>query len=74
MYISRLKDIVDTYDRFCIHRINGLKAFFVLELMFLFHFIYTVPNPYFYYFYVPLTAFAAELAGNSLEEKSLFLF
>ncbi len=74
MFISQLKNSLNTYDRFYEHRINGLKAVFVLELLFLFNFIYTIPNPYFYYFYIPLTAFAAEVAGNTLSEKYLFYF
>lgn len=74
MFISQLKDKFVAYDKFGEHRINGLKALFVLELLFFFNFIYTVSNPYFYFFYVPITAFAAELIGNTLEEKYLFLF
>lgn len=74
MFISQLKAKIDAYDKFYEFRINGLKALFVLELMFLFNFIYTVSNPYFYFFYVPLTAFAAELAGNTLKEKYFLLF
>jgi len=73
MYISQLKNKIDAYDKFGEHRTNGLKALFVLEILFIFNFIYTVPNPYFYYFYVPLTAFAAEIAGGTLKEKYLFL-
>ncbi|CEG56130.1 hypothetical protein [Legionella fallonii] len=74
MFISQLKDKVLAYDRYGIHRVNGLKALFLLELLFIFNFIYTVNNPYFYFFYVPLTAFTAEVVGTTLEEKSLFLF
>ncbi|MCL9684872.1 FUSC family protein [Legionella maioricensis] len=74
MFISQLKDKIVAYDKFGEHRINGLKALFVLELLFFFNFIYTVNNPYFYFFYVPITAFTAELIGNTLEEKYLFLF
>lgn len=74
MFISQLKNKLVAYDKFGEHRINGLKALFVLELLFLFNFIYTVNNPYFYFFYVPITAFMAELLGNTLEEKYLFLF
>lgn len=72
-YIS-LKHKLNEYDRYGEHRTNGLKAVFVLELLFLFNYVYNVPNPYFYYFYVPLTAFAAEIAGNTLKEKYLFYF
>ena len=67
--LATLKDRVEKYDPFLEHRTNGLKAVFVLEILFCFNFIYTVPNPYFYYFYVPLTAFASELAGRTLTEK-----
>lgn len=74
MFISQLKSKINTYDRYGEHRTNGLKAVFVLELLFLFNYIYTVPNPYFYYFYIPLTAFMAELAGNTLAEKYLLYF
>ena len=74
MFISQLKNKVIAYDKYGENRTNGLKALFVLELLFLFNFIYAVDNPYFYFFYVPLTAFSAELIGRNLEEKYLFLF
>ncbi|MBX9598316.1 MAG: hypothetical protein K2X04_07055 [Burkholderiales bacterium] len=74
MFISRLKNSLANYDRFAEHRINGLKAVFVLELLFGFNYVFGMPNPYFYYFYIPLTAFAAELVGNTLQEKYLFYF
>lgn len=73
MFISQLKNRINQYDPFGEHRTNGLKALLVLELLFIFNFFYTIYNPYFYYFYVPLTAFAAEVAGNSLREKFIFL-
>lgn len=38
MFISQLKDKLASYDRYKEHRINGLKAVFVLELMILFYF------------------------------------
>lgn len=74
MFISQLKNKVVAYDKYGEHRTNGFKAIFVLELLCLFNFLYTVNNPYFYFFYVPLTAFTAEIVGNTLEEKYLFLF
>ena len=74
MFISQLKDKLHAYDLYGEHRTNGLKILFVLQFLFLFNFIYTVSNPYFYFFYVPLTAFTAEILGRSLEEKYLFLF
>lgn len=74
MFISRLKNKLLEYDRFGEHRVNGLKAVFILEMLFLFNLIYSVHNPYFYYFYVPLTAFAAEVAGNTLADKFTLYF
>lgn len=74
MFISQLKSKLAAYDKFGEQRINGLKGLFVLELLFIFNFYYGVTNPYFYYFYVPLTSFVAEIAGGTLEEKYLFLF
>lgn len=74
MFISQLRAKILAYDHFGEHRTNGLKILFALQFLFLFNFIYTVQNPYFYFFYVPLTAFAAELIGATLEEKYLFLF
>lgn len=74
MFISQLRNKLQHYDPYGEHFSNGLKAVFVLELLFLFNYVYKVPNPYFYYFYVPLTAFAAEIAGNTLEDKYLLYF
>lgn len=74
MFISQLKNSLNNYDPFGEHRVNGLKAVLVLELLFLFNFFYSIPNPYFYYFYVPLTAFAAEIAGTTLKDKFVFYF
>lgn len=74
MFISQLISKVEEYDKYGEHRINGLKAVFVTELLFIVNFFYAIPNPYFYYFYVPLTAFAAEIAGNTIKDKFLFYF
>ena len=74
MFISQLKNKVLAYDKYGEHLTNGLKILFVLQLLFLFNFVYTVEHPYFYFFYVPLTAFTAEIIGTTLEEKYLFFF
>jgi hypothetical protein len=74
MFISQLKDKLLAYDQFGEHRTNGIKALFVLELMIVFNFYSSMVNPYFFYFYAPLTCFTAEITGNTLEEKYLFLF
>ncbi len=68
-------EIIESYDPYGEHRINGLKALVVFELLCIINLVYTVKNPYFYYFYVALTAFAAELAGETLAEKYiLYIF
>jgi hypothetical protein len=41
--------------------------------MILFNFCSNLVNPYFYFFYVPLTCFTVESAGKTLQEKYLFL-
>lgn len=74
MFISKLSDKINAYDPFGEFRINGLKILFIIELMFLYYAICGVPTPYFYFFYLPITSFAAETVGRTLEEKYLFLF
>lgn len=74
MFISQLINKVEKYDKYGEHRINGLKAVFVTELLSVVNYFYAIPNPYFYYFYVPLTAFTAEIAGNTIQDKFLFYF
>jgi hypothetical protein len=74
MFISQLKSKLLAYDKYGEHRINGTKALFVVELMMVFNFFSSMQNPYFYYFYAPLTCFTAEITGSTLEEKYLFLF
>lgn len=73
MFISQLNDKLNAYDRYGEHRINGFKVLFVLDLMMLFNMFSSMQNPYFYFFYAPITCITAELIGNSLREKYLFL-
>lgn len=74
MFISQLRSKLNAYDPFGEFRTNGLKGLFVVELMFIFNYFYSVDNPYFYFFYLPLTAFAAEIAGTTVKDKYTFLF
>ena len=73
MFISRLKDKLADYDKYGEHRINGLKVLFVVIVMLIFELVSSLKNPYFYFFFVPLTSFTAEIIGRSLKEKYLFL-
>ena len=74
MFTSQLLSKIEQYDRYGEYRVNGFKAVFIVEVLFIINFIYTIPNPYFYCFYIPLTAFAAEVVGNSLEDKFRLYF
>lgn len=72
--VKQLHNQLRKYDPYGEHLVNGLKAVFILELLFLFNYVYTVTNPFFYFFFVPMSAFAAEIAGKTLQQKYIFLF
>lgn len=74
MFISKLSNLVESYDQYGSHRINGLKATYLLSVLIAFNMFFTIPNPYFYYFYLPITALIAEVAGETVKEKYLQLF
>lgn len=74
MFISHLVDKLEAYDPYGIFRMNGVKALFLAELLFITYYFSNITHPYFYYYYVPLTAIAAECAGHTLSEKYRFLF
>ncbi len=71
MFITKLGNIIDEYDKYGEHRINGIKAVYVLLMLFLVNMVYSIPNPYFNYFYVPITALSAEVIGDSVKSKYL---
>lgn len=73
MFISKLSSILENYDKYGEHRLNGLKVAYVLLILYAGNLIFYIPNPYFYYFYVPITVMSAEVIGNSIKEK-YFLF
>ena len=74
MSISQLKSKICEYDKYCVHRINGLKALFVLEVLLVFELFSSIAHPYFYYFFVSINCLNAEIIGNTIKEKYLFLF
>ncbi|QMT61103.1 hypothetical protein [Legionella sp. PC997] len=74
MFISKLIRIIEDYDPYGNHRVNGVKVTYVLLILFAVNFIFSIPNPYFYYFYIPITAMAAEVAGDTIQRKNLLLF
>lgn len=74
MFISKLIRIIEDYDPYGNHRVNGVKVTYVLLILFAVNFIFSIPNPYFYYFYIPITAMAAEVVGDTIKKKNLLLF
>lgn len=74
MFISKLIHIIEVYDPYGEHRVNGVKAVYVLLILFSVNFIFSIPNPYFYFFYTPITSMAAEIAGDTIRRKNLLLF
>ncbi|MDQ5922057.1 MAG: hypothetical protein QG673_2116 [Pseudomonadota bacterium] len=74
MFISILSELLENYDKYGIHRLNGLKVVYVLLILFTVNLVYTIPNPYFYYFYIPITAMGAEVAGETVKAKYWLLF
>ena len=75
MVIDRLKNIIEEYDKYGEHRINGVKVVYVLFILFFINLVYAVPNPYFYYFYIPITAMNAEIVGTTPKAKyTLFVY
>ncbi|KTD05014.1 hypothetical protein OQJ19_11260 [Fluoribacter gormanii] len=74
MFISKLIRIIEDYDPYGNHRVNGVKVTYVLLILFAVNFIFSIPNPYFYYFYIPITAMAAEVVGDTIKRKNVLLF
>ncbi len=75
MFISKLTHTIEAYDKYGIHRLNGVKVVFVLLVLFVVNLIVYIPNPYFYFFYVPITAMNAEVIGLHIKEKyTLFIY
>jgi hypothetical protein len=69
MYMSKLIHLVDDYDKYGIHRINAVKVVYILLLLFMFNGVFSVPRPYLYYFYVPITALNAEIMFERISDK-----
>ncbi|MDF1757190.1 MAG: hypothetical protein P1U74_02700 [Legionellaceae bacterium] len=69
MFISKLTRTVEESDPYGIHRIDGCKVVYVYFMLSVFNVYFYIPHPYFYFFYLPLTAMAAEITGNTIESK-----
>jgi len=74
MFISQLKNKLLDYDKFGIHRTDGLKVMFIFFIMIFVELFTNIKHPYFYYFFVPINCMNAELIGTDLKEKYFYLF
>ena len=74
MFISKLIHTVETYDPYGLHRVNGIKVVYVLLVLFAVNGLFYIPDSYFYFFYIPITAMTAEVQGQTIRRKyELFL-
>ncbi len=73
MFTSKLIHILESYDPYGLHRINGIKATYLLFVLSFVNLTFGVYNPYFYFFYAPMTAINAEILGVKLKDKYKFL-
>lgn len=69
MFISRLIRIIENYDQYGTHRVNGIKVVYVLLALFFFNSVFYIPNVYFYYFYIPITAMTVEVLFERIQDK-----
>lgn len=69
MSISKLIPIIEAYDPYGIHRVNGLKSVYILLILYFFNMILNIPNVYFYYFYLPITAMTVETLFDNVKDK-----
>jgi hypothetical protein len=69
MFISKLTHIVEAYDPYGVHRLNGVKVVYILFILCLFNMLFHIPHVYFYYFYIPITAMSAEVMADSIKNK-----
>lgn len=74
MILGKVINLVETYDQYGEHRLNGLKGIYVLMVLFFINMLYTIPNPYFNYFYLPLIAMTISVTGETLKAKYLLFF
>lgn len=72
MFTSKLTRIIDEHDPLGIFRVHGIKVVYVSLILFAINGFFSIPHPYFYFFYVPLTAMTAEVQGTTLPQKYVF--
>ncbi|MDF1646561.1 MAG: hypothetical protein P1U61_06250 [Legionellaceae bacterium] len=71
MFISKLIHTIEQYDPYGIHRLNATKVVYVFFMLSVFNMFFYLPHPYFYFFYLPITAMAAEVMMETVKDKYL---
>ncbi len=69
MFISKLTHTIETYDPYGLHRLNGVKMVYILLVLFVCNSFTDIPQVYFNFFYVPITALGAEAAAEHIRDK-----
>ena len=72
MFISKLTRMIEEHDPLGIFRVHGIKVVYISLVLFAVNGLIAIPNSYFYFFYVPLTAMTAEVQGATLPQKYVF--
>ena len=74
MFISTLIDKKNHYDPYRVHYYQGIRAVIALFSLFCIQYVYGVINPYFYFFYLPITCLSLEILGEtSMERTKIYL-
>lgn len=74
MSISQLVKQLNRYDPYHICFWNGIRAVSALIGLLTVNFIYGIHNPYFYFFYIPITCISIEILGeNPYERAKLYI-
>jgi hypothetical protein len=72
--LDRIRHQIETYDKYGEYRINALKGVYIFFILAMVNMIYGVSNPYFNFFYLPLTALTAEMVGETKKSKYWLFF
>lgn len=67
MFISKLIDNIEHYDPYAKHRLNGFKVVYIFFVLMFCNLFLSIENPYFYFFYLPLTAMSAVVLNDDLK-------
>ncbi len=69
MFISRLIDKILAFDPYGIGYWHGMRGVFAFLALCAVNYFYSVDNPFFYFFYLPMACLSIEMLGESFKEK-----